>query len=418
LAFGHYLSWLAALVLPVNLPLPPLVARLAFATGEYFTMGDSVALPVPLCSPSPALGTEIVPGRIPTSDGRCLIPAVRLAYAAPGGAYQGLHFERLSGCQNESLSFTSEVRAIVSHCDLRSFDSVETVCTGIMAARGCCITSDTSSARCHVDLTTTLGFYTRFHTPNGSSKSFAPSRSQVVSSDFNSTMASDPMVPSASWPSIDEARSQASMYVPSVVEVDDSQRRLPSPVERLSLGERKLYSNFPLDRSSDEDYAPLAGDIRPEDRITQVSFPPPFVPTFLHSAAGSGFAQDSTITSGRRAFVRVSNRQHACIAHTKERQGNTPPKRDSTPPHLLTTSQVVPSLAFIVRDTPMDLRGRSNTDGTGIGDSRYGTDAQPRSGTRSLSPPFSSLPALRLSMSHRSPSQVDVALLSGLEDIC
>ena len=166
-------------------------------------MGDSAAPPPRF--PSPAPGTQIVPGRMPTSNGRGLIPAVKLSYAAPGGAYRGLHFEHVSGCRNESLFFTSEVRAIIAHLDLRSFDSVESVCTGIMAARGCCITGDTFSARCHVDRTTTLGFYTRFHSPEGSSQSFAPSSSQVVSSDFHSTMASDPMVPSASWPSIDEA---------------------------------------------------------------------------------------------------------------------------------------------------------------------------------------------------------------------
>jgi len=378
-------------------PPPPLVARLAFATGEIFTMGDSVA--PPHHSPSPAPGTQIVPGRINTSDGRGLIPAVKLSYTAPGGAYQGLHFEHVLGCRNDSLFFTSEVRAIVAHLDLRSFDSVESVCTGIMAARGCCITSDTTSARCHVDRTTSLGFYARFHTPEGSSQSFAPSSSRVVSSDFHSTMASDPMVPSASWPSIDEDRSQDPLYVPSVVEVDDSQRRLPSPVERLSSGERKLYNNFQLDRSSDEDYAPPAGGIRPEDRITQVSSPPPFVPPWSRPGAGSGFAPDSTIPSGRRAFVPVSKRHHEFIAHTKALRGNTPPKRDSPSPLPLTTSQVVPSSAVIVRDTPMDLGGGSNTDGTGIGDSRYATDAQPRSVTRSVSPSYSSRPALPLTMS-------------------
>jgi len=379
-------------------------------------MGDSSAPVVPPPrSPSPAPGTQIVPGRMNTSDGRGLIPAVKLSYAAPGGAYKGLHFVHVSGCQNESLFFTSEVRAIVAHLDLRSFDYVETVCIGVMAARGCCIAGDTFSVRCHVDRTTSLGFYTRFHSPEGSSQSFAPSSSQVVSSDFNSTMASDPMVPCASWPSIDEDRSQDPLYVPSVVEVDDSQRRLPSPVERLSSGERKLYSNFQLDRSSDEEYAPPAGSIRPEDRITQVVSPPPFVHPWSRPGNGSGFAPDSTIPSGRRAFVPVLKRHHEFIAHTKERRGNTPPKRDSPLP--LTTSQGVPSSAVIVRDTPMDLGGGSNTDGTGIGDSRYATDAQPRSVTRSVSPSYSSLPALPLTMSYGSPSQVDVALLSGLEDI-
>jgi len=234
-------------------------------------------------------------------------------------------------------------------------------------------------------------------------------------------MASDPMVPSASWPSIDEDRSQDPLYVPSVVEVGDSQRRLPSPVERLSSGERKLYNNFRLDRSSDEDYAPPAGSIRPEDGITQVSSPPPFVPPWSRPANGSGFAPDSTIPSGRRAHVPVSKRHHEFIAHTKERRGNTPPKRDSPSPLPLTTSQVVPSSAVIVRDTPMDLGGGSNTDGTGIGDSRYATDAQPRSAIHSLSPcadpTFSSLPALPLTMSYRSQNGVNEALLSGLENI-
>jgi len=372
-------------------------------------MGDSVAPPLPPRSPSP-VRRAVIAGE------RGLVPVHGFSYAAPGGDYRGLHIVHVGGCRNSYLDFDDEVRHIVSGLDLRTFDAVEKVCFGILAARGC-ESLAVASAGCHVDRTSSLGFFARFHTPEGSSQSFAPSSSRVVSSDFHSTMASDPMVPSASWPFIDEARSQDPMYVPSVVEVDDSQRRLPSPVERLSSGERKLYSNFRLDRSSDEDYAPPAGDIRPEDRITQVSSPPPFVPPWLRPGAGSGFAPDSTIPSGRRAFVPVSKRHHEFIAHTKSLRGNTPPKRDSTPPPLLTTSQVVPSSAVIVRDTPMDLGGGSNTDGTGIGDSRYATDAQPRSVTRSVSPSFSSLPALPLTVSYRSPSQVDLALLSGLEDI-
>jgi len=69
----------------------------------------------------------------------------------------------------------------------------------------------------------------------------------------------------------------------------------------------------------------------------------------------------------------------------------------------------------------MDLGSWSNTDGTSIGDSRYTTDAQPRSTTANLSPcpdpTFSSLPALPLTISYRSLSPVDMASLSGLEDI-
>ena len=376
-------------------------------------MGDSIAPPPPPRSPSPVR-------RAITAGERGLVPVHGFSYAAPGGDYRGLHIVHVLGCDNSGSEFDDEVRHIVSGLDLRTFDAVEKVCFGILAARGCDSLA-VASAGCHVDRTSSLGFYARFHTPEGSSQSFAPSSSQMVSSGFHSTMASDPMVPSASWPSIDEDRSQDPLYVPSVVEGDDSQRRLPSPVERLSSGERKLYSNFRLDRSSDEDYAPPAGSIHPEDRITQVSSPPLFVSPWSRPGAGAGFAPDSTIPSGRRAFVPVSKRHHEFIAHTKALRGNTPPKRDSPSPLPLTTSQVVPSSAVIVRDTPMDLGGGSNTDGTGIGDSRYATDAQPRSAAPSLSPCadpfFSSLPALPLTMSYRSPSGVDAALLSGLEDI-
>jgi len=49
-----------------------------------FTMGDSAAPPVCFCSPTP--GTQIVPGRMPISDGRGVIPAVKLSYAEPGGS--------------------------------------------------------------------------------------------------------------------------------------------------------------------------------------------------------------------------------------------------------------------------------------------------------------------------------------------
>jgi len=377
-------------------------------------MGDSVAPPPPPpCPHSPVR-------RAVTAGERGLVPVHGFSYAAPGGDYTGLCIIHVGGCRNDHSDFDDEVRHIVSGLDLRTFDAVEKVCFGILAARGC-ESLAVASAGCHVDRTASLGFYARFHTPEGSSQSFAPSGSHLVSSGFYSTMASDPMVPSASWPSIDEDRSQDPLYVPSVVEVNDSQRRLPSPVERLSPGERKLYANFRLDRSSDEDYAPPAGGIRPEDRITQVSSPPPFVSPWSRPGAGSGFAPDSAVPSVHRAFVPVSKRHHEFIAHTKALRGNTPPKRDSPSPLPLTTSQVVPSSEVIVRDTPMDLGGGSNTDGTGIGDARYATDAQPRSAAPSSSPwadpAFLSLPALPLTMSYWSPSRVDAALLSGLEDI-
>ena len=76
-------------------------------------MGDSVAPSAPPRSPSPAPGNQMVLGGMPTSNGCGLILAVKQSYAALGGAYQGLHIEHVSGCQNESLFFTSKVLAIV-----------------------------------------------------------------------------------------------------------------------------------------------------------------------------------------------------------------------------------------------------------------------------------------------------------------
>jgi len=270
-------------------------------------MGDSVA--------------PVIPRAVAAGE-RGLVPVHGYSYAAPGGDYRGLQIIHVLGCVNgNNPEFDDEVQHIVSSLDLRTFDAVDKVCFGILAARGC-ESLAVASAVCHVDRSLSSGFYVRFHTPEGSSQSFAPSSSQIVSSNFHWTMASDPRVPSASWLSIDSDRSQDPLYVPSVVEVDDSERCLPCPVERLSSGERKLYSQFRLDRSLDEDYAPPAGGVRLEDRITQVSSPPPFVHLFLRSGAGSGFAPDSTIPAGRRAFVPVSKRHHEFIAHTKGRLGN------------------------------------------------------------------------------------------------
>ena len=257
------------------------------------------------------------------------MPVHGFSYAAPGGDYTSLCIVHIGGCRNDDSDFDDEVRHIVSGLDLRTFDTVEKVCFGILAARGC-ESLAVASAGSHVDGTSTVGFYARFHTPEGSSQSFALSGSHVVSSDFHSTMASDPMVPSASWPSIDEDRSQDPLYVPSVVEVDDSQRRVPSPVERLSSGERKLYANFRLDRSSDEDYAPPAGGIRPEDRITQVSSPPPFVPPWSRPGAGSSFASDFTFPLAAVPLF-LCPRGTMSSSLIPRRCGATPPPRETLP---------------------------------------------------------------------------------------
>jgi len=177
------------------------------------------------------------------SDRGGLVLVHGFSYAAPSGDYWDLRIEHVGGCHNDGPGFDDEVQHIGVSLDLHSFDAVEKVCFGFLATRGCA-SSPVSAEGCHVDRSRTLGFYARFHSPEGSSQSFAPPNSQVVSLDFHSAMASDPMTPSASWPSIDEDRSQDPLYIPCVIEIDDSQRCLPSPFEPLFSGERELYRGF------------------------------------------------------------------------------------------------------------------------------------------------------------------------------
>jgi len=130
-------------------------------------MGDSVA-------PSPRSPSAV--RRAVTAGERGLVPVHGFSYAAPGGDHRGLHIVHVLGCVNYGTEFDDEVRHIVSGLDLRTFDAVEKVCFGILAARGCDSLA-VASAGCHVDRSASLGFYARFHTPEGSSQSFAASSS-------------------------------------------------------------------------------------------------------------------------------------------------------------------------------------------------------------------------------------------------
>ncbi|PUU75411.1 hypothetical protein B9Z19DRAFT_1067443 [Tuber borchii] len=93
----------------------------------------------------------------------------------------------------------------------------------------------------------------------------------------------------------------------------------------------------------------------------------------------SGFNSEGLDGPCVRPALPLSRRYHEFIAHTRERRGNTPdritvsPSPDPQSPLLLTTSQIILSQAVIVRDTPMDLGGGSNSNNTGLGDSWYAT---------------------------------------------
>jgi len=106
-------------------------------------MCDSVAPFVPPRSPSPVR-------RAITAGERGLVPVHGFSYAALGGDYRGLHIIHVRGCANDHPDFDNKVRHIVSTLDLRTFDAVEKVCFGILAARGCDSLA-VASAGCHVD---------------------------------------------------------------------------------------------------------------------------------------------------------------------------------------------------------------------------------------------------------------------------
>jgi len=141
---------------------------------------------------APMLAT---PGRAAVlANERGLIEVVRQAYLAPGGHYETLYLSHTPGCHNDTHEFCEEVRAVVARLCLKTFDFVENACNAVLASRGC--------PGCRFDRDTTLGFYARFHTPEGSSQSFSPSSMSSSASQLTCSgsafppLASDPMVPS------------------------------------------------------------------------------------------------------------------------------------------------------------------------------------------------------------------------------
>ena len=87
-----------------------------------------------------------------TAGERGLVAVHGFSYAAPGGDCSGLCIVHVGGCRNGHSDFDDEVQHIVSGLDLRTFDTVEKVCFGILAARGC-ESRAVAAAGCHVDRT-------------------------------------------------------------------------------------------------------------------------------------------------------------------------------------------------------------------------------------------------------------------------
>jgi len=177
--------------------------------------------------PPPASGmTRPVARTVPVGE-RGLVPAVRLTYAAPGGDYTHLSFLHVLGCRNGHPDLDSELRGLIARLGLRSFGEVETALQGALLACGCALA-------CRFDRNSTMGFYTRFHTPENSSQEFSPSSSvfasQLTSSGSALTpLASDLMVPSSSWPAL-----APSTGAPSPT---------PSPVKLVGVAAQPLLSS-------------------------------------------------------------------------------------------------------------------------------------------------------------------------------
>jgi len=129
-----------------------------------------------------------------------LVPAVRLIYAAPSRDYLRLIFVHIAGCPNTTECFDAELRGLVACLGLRSFGEVETAILGALLARG-------TAWGCGLDRNTTMDFYTRFPTLEGSSQEFSPSSRDVASQLTCSGCALSPLtldliVPSSSWSSL------------------------------------------------------------------------------------------------------------------------------------------------------------------------------------------------------------------------
>jgi len=180
----------------------------------------------------PPLGYSLPPGAtrpvahtVPSGE-RGLIPAVRLTYAAPGGDYSRLMFVHVAGCLNGTEDFDTELGGLIAYLGLRSFGEAETAISGALLARGCAL-------GCGFDRNTTMGFYTRFHTPEGFSQDFSPTSHDVASQltcsgSALSPLASDPMVPSSSWPLLAPSTGAPSPSPSPVKLVDVSTPALPS----------------------------------------------------------------------------------------------------------------------------------------------------------------------------------------------
>jgi len=326
--------------------------------------------------------------------GRGLVSVVRREYQAPAGGLDFLHFYHAPCCPNSTFVANNYIRGVVNGTKVESWRDVEIAVSAAMASRGC--------EGCGLDKESSYGLYFRQHSQGESS--FVPSQLTDSGSLVSTSVVSAPA------PSMGELGAPGRPCNPQVQDSQPGDNGLPPSID-ISSGERKLYRGFQLDCSSDEDYAPPAGRKTAVDRTNTVSSPP------LPPRIGSGFNSqqlDGNCPAPPKVVpaLPLSKRHQEFMVHTKERRGNTPTSRESSVP-LLTTSQVVPSSAVVVYDTPMDLGAGANTEGTGIANSKYASqDAQMSSSL----PPTSPIVSLPDTVPYTS-SATTKAMLDGLRDI-
>ena len=356
-------------------------------------------------------------------EGRGLVPIVNPTYGAPGGEYSLVTIVHEDGCLRGA--FDDDIRTALASTCPTTFHQVEAVVRALLFSGGCPTTW-------FFDRNSTLGLFARFHSPSStSSAGFVPSQAYCMTADTQMTrlessyvaseLASDvfTFISGAMGNSDGTAPGNPVQWNSSVVlDVPASQGDWSARgrVEKLSPGERKLYRNVEMDRSSDGDYIPSG------DRANELSSP-------LAVGGGSGFNSQGLDGKLVRPALPVLKPHMEFVAHTREQRGNWPLTGKDD---VLTTSQGVSSQALIVRDTPMDIGEGKNSEGTGLGDSRQAVlaaaspaadesqEAQhvpsvivlPSSPIDASSPPLVSLPATAQSL-----SQATVGMLEGLEDI-
>ena len=175
-----------------------------------------------------------------------LVPVTSTVYAAPGGSYASMEFAHVHSRPNATSRHDAVVGDLVARIAFYDFSLVEAAANAVHLTRGC-------SPDCPFDRGTTLGLYAhqRWEDCLFSPSPNSPDPSQLMSSGSAlPPLASDPMVPSPSWPSlappsVHSPTPSPVRLVPSGAPPSSSTNYGSAPpssfLRGLSPGEQRLY---------------------------------------------------------------------------------------------------------------------------------------------------------------------------------